>query len=383
MKKILVIHNKYRNIGGEDIAVDKEVELLKNYYDVQTIYYSNDIKNYFLQLLSFFSNTNINSNRRLKRIIQEFNPDFAYVHNTWFNASLGVFKVLNDHGIKTILKLHNFRYDCTKSFFSYKHFENKDKCNACGINKSDIGFFNKYFNDSYLKSLLVSRYGKKYFDILKNNDLKILVLTKFHKDYLINLGLNKEKIDIYPNYLDTENIKRESSPDKYIVYAGRISEEKGVEELIDAFIKCKLNDVKLKIIGEGPMLRYLKDNYSNPKIVFLGMKSNKEVLEIMKKSMGVVSATKLYEGQPMLLCEASSLGIPSVFPNSGGILEFFPKNYQLFFKQFDYLDLVNKIKLIFDSNVSKQEGQESKKFIESYLDKEKLIKKFDEVLNDV
>ena len=131
------------------------------------------------------------------------------------------------------------------------------------------------------------------------------------------------------------------------------------------------------------MLRYLKVSYSNPNIVFLGVKSNKEVLEIMKKSMGVVSATKLYEGQPMLLCEASFLGIPSVFPDSGGILEFFPKNYQLFFEQFDYSDLINKIKLILDSNVSKQEGLESKKFIESYLDKEKLIKKFDEVLNDV
>ncbi len=383
MKKILVIHNKYRNIGGEDVAVAKEIELLKNYYHVETIYYSNDIKNYIMQVISFFSNRNFNSTRRLKTIIHEFNPDFAYVHNTWFNASLGIFKVLDHYGIKTILKLHNFRYDCTKSFFSSKHFGKKDICHGCGLKKSEVGLFNKYFHDSYLKSLLVSRYGKKYFDILQNNNLRVLVLTKFHKEYLINLGLSEKNINIYPNYLDLENINRESSPDKYIIYAGRISEEKGVEELIKSFIKCNLNDLKLKIIGEGPLLEYLKDNYVNQNIIFLGIKSNKEVLEIMKKSIGVVTATKLYEGQPMLLCEASSLGVPSVFPDSGGILEFFPKNYQLFFKQFNYLELMNKIKLISDSEISKSKGEENKKYIKTYLNKEKLIEKFEEVLNDV
>ena len=41
MKKILIIHNKYQNIGGEDIAVDQEVNTLKKYFDVQELYFSN------------------------------------------------------------------------------------------------------------------------------------------------------------------------------------------------------------------------------------------------------------------------------------------------------------------------------------------------------
>ena len=60
-------------------------------------------------------------------------------------------------------------------------------------------------------------------------------------------------------------------------------------------------------------------------------------------SKGVISATKLYEGQPTLLCEASLNGKTSLFPNSGGIKEFLPVNYDFIFNQFDYQDFTNKL----------------------------------------
>ena len=53
MKKILVVHNKYRYIGGEDIAVDNEIALLRKHFDVSELYFDNDIKNVFTQFLFF------------------------------------------------------------------------------------------------------------------------------------------------------------------------------------------------------------------------------------------------------------------------------------------------------------------------------------------
>ncbi len=383
MKKILVIHNKYRQIGGEDVAVQKEVELLRNYYEVETLYFSNEIQNYFTQGISFLLNTNLSSESKLKKTIHDFNPDLAYVHNTWFNASPGIFKVLDGLGVKTILKLHNFRYNCTKSFFSSQHFNNHEICNACGLDRNSIGKFNKYFQSSLFKSLLVTKYGRKYFDIIKNNKLKIFVLTEFHKEFLINLGINQEKVEVYPNYLELQNIEKDNIEEKYILYAGRISEEKGVEELVVAFKNSNSSDLNLKIIGEGPAYNKLKEKYSNQNIDFLGSRPNQEVLKIIKKSKAVVTATKLLEGQPMLLCEASSLGVPSIFPRSGGIAEFFPKDYKLSFEQFNYEDLKTKIKMIENPKILGVEGKKSKEYIKNYLDKEKLLKKFTEVLNEI
>ena len=119
MKKILVIHTKYRNLGGEDIAVDNEVNNLKNYFDVRTIYFSNETTSIYRDIKSLFTNSNKKSETKLKEEIYDFNPDIAYVHNTWYKGSLGVFKVLQETNVKTVLKLHNFRYSCTT--VSYTH----------------------------------------------------------------------------------------------------------------------------------------------------------------------------------------------------------------------------------------------------------------------
>ena len=110
MKKILIIHNNYQNIGGEDLAVISEVQLLKKEYIVDTLYFSNNVDRYLSTLFWLIFGVNLNSKNKLKKKIEEFQPDIAYVHNTWFRASIGIFNILNKQNIKTIVKLHNFRY---------------------------------------------------------------------------------------------------------------------------------------------------------------------------------------------------------------------------------------------------------------------------------
>ena len=192
MEKILIVHTNYQNIGGEDIAVKNEISFLEKYFQVETLLYSNVVKNYFLQAVFFLFNKNTNSMKILEQKISEFKPDIVYVHNTWFKASLGIFQILSKKKIKTIIKLHNFRYFCTKSFLSKKHLENKSICGACGMKNEKVGSFNKYFSNSFIKSFFMIRYGKEYFEILKNHNFDIVVLTNFHREFLENLDFKKK-----------------------------------------------------------------------------------------------------------------------------------------------------------------------------------------------
>ena len=381
MKKVLIIHTKYRNFGGEDTAVENEAKLFSKYYKVKVLYFHNNITSYVNDSISFISRKNRNSMKVLQNEIDEFQPDIAYVHNTWFKGSLGVFKVLHSNNIKTLLKLHNFRYRCTKSYFSSKHFEGSSTCEACGLERKKVGILNKYYLDSYLKSFLLIHYGRKYFKLLTNSKFYILVLTKFHKDYLINNGIDESRLDIFPNHIHTKIGSDYQSGSNYLVYAGRISKEKGIIDLIDTFIKYNNKKITLKIIGDGPLLKKVKSKYSLKNIEFLGEITNNEVLKEIREARAVITATKLLEGQPMLLCEASVNGVPSIFPESGGISEFFPKNYKFSFKQFDYSDLFEKLNLLDQKSFLLENGKKNKEFIDSYLDEKKLINSFEKYLN--
>lgn len=379
MKKILVIHNNYRYLGGEDIAVDREVEYLKTHFDVKVLYFDNFLKPkmYLTQIVSFIRNFNSQSIKRVHEEIRNFKPDIVYVHNTWFKISVGIFKYLKKHNIKTLIKVHNFRYICTKSFLYSKHLDGEKLCYACGLENSRFKIFNKYFKNSYFKSFFMIVYGKNYINVIKDNYFTLLVLTEFHRNYLIKLGVQPTNIFTHPNKIFSEESEHINDSEQFLLYAGRISSEKGVEELIKTFLKTSPTIFTLKIIGTGPLLKQLKLKYKTQKnIEFLGEVSNSNVLELMKKATAVITATKLYEGQPTLLCEASSLGVPSIFPNTGGIKEFFPKNYKLMFNQFDYDDLLEKIYLINNKELMNSIGLENRKYLVDHLNDKKMLDLF-------
>ncbi len=384
MKKLLIIHNKYRITGGEDIVVDQETKVLEKHFIVNSLIFSNKVSLSFNKLPLFLSSRNKDSRDKITKAIDDFNPDIALVHNTWFNASLSIFDVLKEKNIQTILKLHNFRYFCTKNFFHKDHIPRNEICSACGQCSSRYRIFNKYFQDSYIKSLMIILYGRRYFNLLKNGNFKIIVLTHFHKKFLSKLNISSERISVIPNLLDlnAKQLQNKTFNNEYIVYGGRISEEKGIEELIHTFLSCNFDNLYLKIIGNGPSRSYLEEQYKSESIQFVKEVSNTEMLDIISNSKGVVTATKLYEGQPTLLCEASLQGIPSVFPKSGGIEEFFPNEYPLSYNQYDYKELKNKLIYLNNLDDSNEIGKKNKEFIERYLDEKKLIKNLNEVIDD-
>lgn len=104
---------------------------------------------------------------------------------------------------------------------------------------------------------------------------------------------------------------------------------------------------------------------------------------MISESKVVVTATKLYEGQPTLLTEASLMAVPSIFPDNGGIKEFFPDNYIFSYSQTDQNNLVEKLKLIeINQDLLEKTGYECKKFIENKLIEEKIINVYDKIIEN-
>ena len=104
MKKILLVNTIYKSYGGEDSNIIQELDFLKKSYDVRYLEFNNGDKLNIFDYFSFFTSSNLNSNKQLTKALNEFKPDIVYVHNTWFKASLGIFKLLKKENYKTVSK---------------------------------------------------------------------------------------------------------------------------------------------------------------------------------------------------------------------------------------------------------------------------------------
>lgn len=382
MEKLLIIHTRYIERGGEDIAVDNEVNFLKNFYNVEVLFFQNIRPRKISDILGLITSDNYQSKKILSEKINKFKPDFIIINNLWFKGSIGILKYCLKNNLNTSIKLHNYRYSCTRNYSSVKHLNGNKICPACGLEKTKVGVFNKYFQESIIKSLLAINFSRKFIKLLENKSLKILTLTNHHKNHLIDLGIDTSRIFLQPNPLsqDSKALNLQSKRLNQVVYAGRISHEKGLIQLLESWNKLEDNKCKLVLLGEGPLLKKIK-KYNSKNLEVKGYVNNSEVLQIISQSKAVVTATKLLEGQPTLLCEASILETPSLFPDAGGIKDFFPNNYKYTFKQYDYEDLFEKLKIIALNPYDTPQGKKNREHLFKLLDNNELHLSLNEALN--
>ena len=379
-KKLLIVHNFYRDFGGEDANINEEIKFFTKQYEVKFFSKDNKKKLNFIDILSFVIRKNFNTDKEFKRVLLDFEPDVVYIHNTWFKINLGIFRILKKNNINTILKIHNFRFDCARHFLSKNHLDGASLCSACNFKKNKFKFFNKYYDDSLLKSIFLIFYSKKYFKILKSNQFKIISISNFQKGKLIKSGIDSSTIKVINNPLNFENLFDEVKTKKIVLYAGRVSKEKGLNELIKAWNSSQLTDYELYIVGDGSQKKLLEKQYKSKNIKFFGALSNDEVLNLINQSKAVVTATTLFEGQPRLLCEASFLGKVSIFPEFGGMSEFFPSEYPYSFEQYDYEDLTKKLNLIKNEQLLNKHSKTVKNYIYEKLDEQTIFNKFKKVM---
>ena len=106
-------------MGGEDIAVDNEINFLKQGFEVETLFFENNVTNVFSEIKSFILNKNTKSINKLKNKMNEFQPDIVYVHNTWFKASVGILN-FRKQNIQTLVKfiildIFALKFSCKES----------------------------------------------------------------------------------------------------------------------------------------------------------------------------------------------------------------------------------------------------------------------------
>lgn len=323
--KVILCHNFYRSSApsGED-SVFKNEKLLLESNGVEVIpfeLYNDEIDDSGLtNKLNIAKNTiwSISTKNRLSKLIASEKPEIVHFHNTFPQISPSAYSACKKHSVPVIQTIHNYRFICPGALLQRENAP----CEDCVGNTLFPALRHKcYRNSLAATSALVAMISiNRMLGSYQNNIDRYIALTHFAASRLIAGGLPEEKIIIKPNYLpDPPPIGQGGT--SYAVYVGRLSEEKGLKTLLDAW---KLNNsIQLKILGDGPLRSELEEitKANNLNIKFMGYQDRDVILSTVSDAMMQIVPSEWYEGFPMVILEAFACGTPVIASNIGSLEE--------------------------------------------------------------
>jgi glycosyltransferase involved in cell wall biosynthesis len=343
--RILLIHNKYKQPGGEDTVFQSESELLTRHgHIVDHLVFDNaDIKTFFDRCLSGLRTIyNRASARCLEERINQFQPQVIHIHNFVPLVSPSVLFVAKRNKIPVVLTLHNYRLICPsatlfhgnaiyeksiRSFFPF-HAIMKGVYRNSSIQTAAIACMTAWHN-------LIGTW--------RNKVEFYITLTQFARDKFRSsaLSIPDEKLVVKPNFV----VNRGKGPEKrkdFFLYVGRLTEEKGIRTLLQA---AQLHNFPLTIIGDGPLRKLVEDAAKKTtSIKYLGYQNNDGVMEHLKTCKALIFPSIWYEGFPMTILEAFSVGTVVLASRLGGMAEIIQNRVNgLHFEAGNANDLVTRI----------------------------------------
>jgi len=320
--KILLVHNQYQIPGGEEVVFEQERELLeraghtvltycRTNYEAET--YSGMRKLALLRNIAWSTDTRA----ALGRLLRQEKPDVVHVHNTFMMMSSSVFAACHDAGIPVVQTLHNFRMFCPAANF----VREGKACEECAEHSLLRGIAHACFRNSRATTTAVALMIKTQRQRQSYADLYI-ALSEFSRRKLVSHGLPGEKTCVKPNFVHPDPGEREGKG-SYAVFAGRLSEEKGLDTLLTAWKQLQC-DIPLMIVGDGPLMTSLRQQaaaLSLANVTFTGRLARPQAHEAIKAAKFLLAPSQCYENFPMGIAESFACGVPVICSRLGGMQE--------------------------------------------------------------
>lgn len=324
---ILLVHNQYKNRGGEDTVFENELKLLiengnnvlQYTRDNNEIDKINILKKILLPFTNIFS---LKTYKEIIKIIKTNNIDIVHVHNYNNLISSSIFYACKKCKVPVVQTVHNFRMLCPNGLF----FRNNSICEDCPKRGLKCSIKNKCYHNSKIQSFFIALSLKIHRLTKIYKYVSFIFLTEFNKNKFVEYNqklkiFDENKFYIKPNFVSNslQQEKKDYEERKnQIIYVGRLEESKGIKLLLDSW--KNIDYIDLIICGKGPLedyaKNYIKDN--NLKNVFYhGFVKNNDAIKMIGESKALILPTQWYEGFPMTIVEAFSVGTPVLTSNLG------------------------------------------------------------------
>jgi glycosyltransferase involved in cell wall biosynthesis len=306
--RILQIFNRYLEFGGEEAVVQRMTPVLRKVYDVEDFAGSTRdfLGNSLVSKLQapFRAWYNPSVARQLRRAQRQKAFDFWQVHNVFPGLSPSVYFEAARLGIPVIHFLHNYRLGCVNGLF----LNHGNPCHRC----LDGNFWPSFFTGCWRDSRLISGWaGLILFSLRKYRLYEKMAgwiaLSHHQKSLCVQMGIPESRIHIVPHFHTLKQDPPAPCPEGDVLYLGRLSREKGVDLLLQAWSLVRAHGRKLQICGTGPeeeALRHLARSQGLTNVVFRGFMTGEDLEEVWRQTAFLVVPSIVPETFGMVVLEA-------------------------------------------------------------------------------
>ncbi|MBQ2452862.1 MAG: glycosyltransferase, partial [Lachnospiraceae bacterium] len=266
---ILLVHCRYRIAGGEDEVVSGDRKLLEKMgHTVHTLYKSNeelDSMGAAGRLRSTLGYVySASTGKEYVKLIRGRAIDAVWVHNTMWMIGGAIYEAAAECDVPVIQTIHNYRMLCPCGTM----YRNGKICREClheGLHKAII---HRCYRGSGILSLVLTLAMMRQRRSGIYRDMRFVCLTDLQKKMLLetDIGIRDDRVYIKRNHCETPMrwIPYDERKNCF-VYAGRLAENKGIRELLEAwrrlekevYIKHPENCPQLVICGDGELADYV------------------------------------------------------------------------------------------------------------------------------
>ncbi|NUR27002.1 MAG: glycosyltransferase, partial [Catenulispora sp.] len=254
------------------------------------------------------------STRALAELLRRERPDVLHLHNPYPLLSPGVVRTAHRAGVPVVQTVHNYRQVCAPGLF----FRDGHICTDCrGRAFALPAIQHKCYRGSAAQSAIMATTLAVHRGTWKSVD-RYIALTGHIAEHLRTFGIPDERIAIKPNAV--EDPGEPAPPGEGVLFAGRLSPEKGLANLLDAWRRHPEGTLgTLRIAGDGE-LRPLAEAAaaSRTDVEYAGPTDRSGVRELMRRSAVVSVPSTWFEPLSTVIIEALANGRPVLSTTLGG-----------------------------------------------------------------
>lgn len=364
---VLIVHNAYKQPGGEDVAFEQERQMLERAGHRVITYQRTNVETESyrgVRLISLAKKTvwASDTHREFAHLLRQEKPDVVHVHNTFVMISPSIYSVCYDAGIPVVQTLHNFRLLCPVATF----FRDGKLCQECVEGSLWRSVQHACYADSHLATATVALM-LAFHRMRRTWEREIscfVALSEFSRRKFVEGGLPAERVFLKPNFVYPDPCVR-NGEGEYAVFVGRLSPEKRVNTILDAWTKLS-RSIPLRIVGDGPERTRLEEQCKKTGLTsvrFEGRLARERALEAIGAARFLLFPSDMCENFPVTLVESFACGTPVICSRSGAMKDIVAdRRTGLHFRTGDPEDLAQKVEWAWSHSQETQAmGREARK----------------------